>query len=165
MTEKEKITVTTRVAVKTALWSPPPVGRQPVADDFRELAAIDPLPLGTSGGPSWQQHIESGGPWRHHVEFMISTFGRRDPACRFCNRPVVMSLQGWYGGGAWTTNRDAEGPAGVGSESGEACDASPDGLHHVADWELGALFADPEYFTRDRPADSPSADEGDTDSG
>ena len=49
-------------------------------------------------------------PWQVFVDEMYDRFGRRDPDCFWCGETVYMSLQGFFSGGRWTTEKDLEGP-------------------------------------------------------
>lgn len=71
-------------------------------------------------------------PWETHIDFMYEHFGRRDPDCTWCGRPVVMALQGFYSGGTWSTDSDDEGPHSAPSPEAMRCDESPDEEHDVA---------------------------------
>jgi hypothetical protein len=69
-------------------------------------------------------------PWQEHIDFMYGHYGRRDPECVWCGHRVVVALQGFYGGGSWSTDTDDEGPASSPGD-GRTCAASPDGTHDV----------------------------------
>jgi hypothetical protein len=69
--------------------------------------------------------------WEGHVEHMTMYYGRQDPECFWCGRPVFWSMQGLYGGGAWTTIEDEEGPRRAVSAEGAFCRPSLDGNHDV----------------------------------
>ena len=71
------------------------------------------------------------GPWEFHVEWMDEHYGRRDPECFWCGEHVVMSLQGFYGGGIWTTDENLEGPCTAASGPSTVCSSSLDYQHDV----------------------------------
>ena len=62
---------------------------------------------------------------------MYEHYGRRDPECFWCGETVYMSLQGFLGGGSWTTNSAEEGPGNVASLGAMFCEPSPDHMHDV----------------------------------
>ena len=69
-------------------------------------------------------------PWQVFVDEMYDRFGRRDPDCFWCGETVYMSLQGFFSGGRWTTEKDLEG-LGTAADRGVRCAASPDDEHDV----------------------------------
>lgn len=73
---------------------------------------------------------EDESPWDFHVRYMEDVFGRRDPECVLCGQNVYMALQGFFGGGIWTTEEADEGPASPGLNGPATdCAESPDGRH------------------------------------
>jgi hypothetical protein len=73
------------------------------------------------------------GPWEDFIDYMELTYGTRSLLCDWCKRPVWMALQGFYGGGVWTTDKEHEGPASNGlNEPGTVCSESPDDEHWVS---------------------------------
>jgi hypothetical protein len=69
-------------------------------------------------------------PWEVHIATVTERYGRRDPECMYCGERVWMALQGLFGGGVWTTDPDAEGPASSGlNGDGTRCPSSPDREH------------------------------------
>ncbi len=83
-------------------------------------------------------------PWEVHIAWMLEHYGRRDPECFWCAENVWMSLQGFYSGGAWTTDPGEEGPGSAAHGPSTECAVSPDGAHDVlslavdsCDQELG----------------------------
>lgn len=75
--------------------------------------------------------VDLKAPWEFHVEWMDEHYGRRDPECFWCGERVVMSLQGFYGGGIWTSDHEDEGPGTAACGPGVTCPTSPDGAHDV----------------------------------
>jgi hypothetical protein len=73
--------------------------------------------------------------WDEFVDYMEMTYGTRSPLCDWCKKPVWLSLQGFYGGGMWTTDKEHEGPVsaslgGPGTEPGTVCSESQDPEDH-----------------------------------
>jgi len=68
-------------------------------------------------------------PWELHVDWMVTHYGRRDPACVYCGEHIWMALQGFLGGGSWTTKQADEGPASSLDQVGQRCSESPDSEH------------------------------------
>ena len=64
---------------------------------------------------------EEWSPWDSHIECMMAAFGTRTPVCELCGELVVMALQGFVGGGIWTTELDAEGPGFNGLDGPTRC--------------------------------------------
>jgi len=80
-------------------------------------------------------------PWPNFISYMEEFHGTRWPTCQHCGQTVVMALQGFYGGGSWTTNREDEGPLGTGTAPGTTCLESPDGEHDARRIEPAATAA------------------------
>ena len=57
----------------------------------------------------WQREAPDN-PWEAHELFMEMFYGGRFPTCCYCGKTVVMALQGFYSGGSFTTQLEAEGP-------------------------------------------------------